>query len=90
MRPDSVLTMNKPAEAVARRSLASLVLWALLMLYAIARVLQIFPGQVPIVAVVALHILPPIVFALIHGAMFYRMARHLSLLCHLPRGREHL
>jgi putative membrane protein len=41
-------------------------------LYAFARVLQIFPGEVPLVAVVALHVLAPIVFALIHGAMFYR------------------
>ena len=31
-----------------------------------------FPGKVPIVLVVALHVLPPIVFALIHGAMFCR------------------
>ena len=47
-------------------------LWALLVLYAAARVLQIFPGKVPIGVVVALHVLPPIVFALIHGAMFYQ------------------
>ncbi len=47
-------------------------LWALLMLYAFARVLQVFPGEVPLVAVMALHVLPPIVFALVHGAMFYR------------------
>jgi len=49
-----------------------LTLWGLLALYGIARVLQVFPGKVPIPAVVALHVLPPIVFALIHGAMFYR------------------
>ena len=36
-----------------------LALWALLVLYAGARVLQIFPGRVPIVVVVALHVLPP-------------------------------
>jgi uncharacterized membrane protein len=41
-------------------------------LYGIARVLQVSPGKVPIPVVVALHVLPPIVFALIHGAMFYR------------------
>lgn len=44
----------------------------LLMLYACARVLQVFPGAVPLVAVVALHVLPPIIFALLHGALFYR------------------
>jgi uncharacterized membrane protein len=61
--------MDKPFE---EQTGTSLVLWALLMLYAGARVLQVFPGKVPIVVVVALHVLPPIVFALIHGAMFYR------------------
>ena len=42
------------------------------MLSAAARVLQILPGKVPIVVIVALHVLPPIIFALIHGALFYR------------------
>jgi uncharacterized membrane protein len=62
--------MSMPA--VTYKTRTSFVLWALLMLYAFARVLQVFPGEVPLVAVVALHVLPPIVFALIHGAMFYR------------------
>ena len=61
--------MNKPFE---EQTGTRLMLWALLMLYAGARVLQIFPGKVPLVVVVALHVLPPIVFALIHGTMFYR------------------
>jgi putative membrane protein len=61
--------MNKPFE---KQTGAILALWALLMLYAGARVLQVSPGKVPIVLVVALHVLPPIVFALIHGAMFCR------------------
>ncbi len=60
--------MNKPFE---EQTGTSLMLWALLVLYAAARVLQIFPGKVPIGVVVALHVLPPIVFALIHGAMSY-------------------
>jgi hypothetical protein len=42
------------------------------MLYAGARVLQVSAGKVPVVLVVALHMLSPIVFALIHGAMFCR------------------
>src|SRR5580693_5579665 len=64
--------LSVPAVTVAYWSRTSFVLWALLMLYAFARVLQIFPGQVPLVVVVGLHVLPSIVFALIHGAMFYR------------------
>jgi uncharacterized membrane protein len=65
--------MNKPSKIIAtNRTGTSLMLWALLMVYAVARVLQVFPGKVPLLAIVALHVLPPIVFALIHGAMLYR------------------
>jgi uncharacterized membrane protein len=48
------------------------VLWSLLVLYSAARVLQAFPDRIPILAVVALHVLLPLLFALIHGARFYR------------------
>jgi uncharacterized membrane protein len=51
----------------------SLLLWALIAVYAVARVFQVFPGRVPMLAVVVLHVLPPLVFALVHGAMFYRL-----------------
>ena len=46
---------------------------ALTVLYLCARFLQVFPGSVPMLAVVALHVLPAALFALIHGAMFYRL-----------------
>jgi len=42
-------------------------------LYAAARVFQIVPGKLPMVAVVALHVLPLLIFALIHGAILYRL-----------------
>jgi len=42
-------------------------------LYAVARVFQILPGKLPMVAVVALHVLPLLIFALIHGAVFYHL-----------------
>jgi putative membrane protein len=48
-------------------------LWALLGIYAAARVAQMFPGTVPMVAVISLHVLPPLAFAVIHGAMVYRL-----------------
>ena len=48
------------------------VFWILLTVYAAARVFQILPGKLPLVAVVALHVLPLLVFALIHGAIRYR------------------
>ena len=46
--------------------------WTLLALYAIARILQVYPGRVPMEAVVALHVFPPAIFAVSHGARFYR------------------
>jgi uncharacterized membrane protein len=64
--------VDKLAETTASKTGTSLLLWGLLLLYAIARVLQVFPTQVPMLAIVVLHVLPPIAFALIHGAIFYR------------------
>jgi uncharacterized membrane protein len=40
--------------------------------YALARVLQLFPG-VAMPLMVALHVLPPLLFALIHGSLVYRL-----------------
>jgi len=47
----------------ARRALV-----ALLAVYAGARVLQVFPTRVPTLSIVVLHVVPPAVFAWIHGA----------------------
>lgn len=43
----------------------------LLVVYAGARVLQIFPTQVPTLLMVVLHVVPPAVFAFIHGKRVY-------------------
>ena len=51
---------------------SSVVIWALMVCYAVARVLQIFSGRVPLSVVVALHVFLPVVFVLIHGAQSYR------------------
>ena len=40
-------------------------------MYAIARVLQVVPTHVPALAVVALHVICPLVFAVVHGAKAY-------------------
>jgi uncharacterized membrane protein len=45
----------------------------LLAIYAFARVLQVYPGRVPMLVVVALHVFPPAIFAVIHGAKVYRL-----------------
>jgi hypothetical protein len=66
--------MKKFAESGAtRRRLLTAFLWLLIAIYAAARILQIFPCRVVMLVVVALHVLPPLFFALIHGAMFYRV-----------------
>jgi hypothetical protein len=65
--------MSGASETIAGKQTAtSLALWAFLGLYAVARALQVSPGNIPMPAIVALHVLPPIIFALIHGAIFYR------------------
>jgi len=51
----------------------SLSLWSLLGFYAAARVLQAFPDRFPMVLIMALHVLPPLAFALVHGAQVYRL-----------------
>lgn len=61
------LTSPRPAASQAA-------LWALLVLYAIARILQIYPGPVPTLGVVALHVLCPALFAIIHGKRAYGWA----------------
>jgi uncharacterized membrane protein len=60
--------MNAKGEA-----LTGIAIWLLLSVYAVARVFQILPSRLPMAGVVALHVLPLLVFALIHGAMSYRL-----------------
>jgi uncharacterized membrane protein len=68
-----VNAVNKASDKVAWNQTATYIaFWALIALYAAARVLQVFPGRVPPLAIVALHVFPPLVFALLHGAALYR------------------
>jgi putative membrane protein len=46
-------------------------LWALIAIYAASRILQVFPGRVAALGVVALHVFPPAVFAWVHGVRVY-------------------
>jgi putative membrane protein len=50
-------------------------LWlsTLLLLYLIGRILQLFAGRVPNLIIVVLHVIPPALFAAIHGARIYRL-----------------
>jgi putative membrane protein len=55
------------------RAFTAIAMWLLLSVYAVVRVFQILPGKLSMAAVVALHVLPLLVFAVIHGAVSYRL-----------------
>ncbi len=64
--------VKEPADALIRTQTAfNAALWAFMLLYAFSRVLQVFPGPVPMFGVVALHVTSPALFALVHGATRY-------------------
>jgi len=48
-------------------------LLTLLLLYVIARILQLFAGRIPSLLIVIFHVIPPALFAVIHGARIYRL-----------------
>jgi hypothetical protein len=48
-------------------------LWGTLLLYAVARLLQLYSALIPPLAIVCLHVIPPAVFALFHGSRTYRL-----------------
>lgn len=48
-------------------------LWGMLILYAAARLLQLASAVVPTLVIVILHVLPPAVFAVLHGSRIYRL-----------------
>jgi uncharacterized membrane protein len=48
-----------------------LTFYALIAIYAASRILQAFPLHVPMIAIVALHVLPALLFAFLHGRMLW-------------------
>src|SRR6202162_834879 len=48
------------------------VLLALLFLFLVARILQLFAARVPNLLIVTFHVIPPALFAVVHGARIYR------------------
>jgi uncharacterized membrane protein len=65
------VTIESAGKLATNRAAINCALWALIGTYAAARVLQVFPDKVPMLAIIAWHVLPPILFALLHGAMLY-------------------
>jgi uncharacterized membrane protein len=53
-------------------------LWGMLIVYAAARLLQLASAVVPTLAIVILHVLPPAVFAILHGIRTYRLGGGLA------------
>ena len=71
---NAVAEARQHAEAeLNRRDVGDIFVWALLAVYAFARILQVYPGRVPMLGVVTLHVLPPAIFAVIHGTRAYRL-----------------
>jgi uncharacterized membrane protein len=62
---------RRAAGSAASGIAITLALATLTLLYAGARVFQAFPDQLPMLAIVALHVLPPALFALLHGVITY-------------------
>jgi uncharacterized membrane protein len=65
------MTNGNPAMRLRNVRTWNLMLWSLMLIYAASRFLQVFPSGIPMLAIVVLHVLPPAIFALVHGARFY-------------------
>jgi uncharacterized membrane protein len=53
--------------ATTERNLTYLALYTLIAIYAVSRVLQGFPQRAPMLVIVTLHVVPPLLIALLHG-----------------------
>lgn len=60
--------MSKSLPSSASAGPGTLVLWLLIALYAAARFLPLMPDSGPVQLIAALHIVPPLLFAFVHGA----------------------
>jgi len=54
------------------RKWQSVVLWSTLLLYLAARLLQLDAERIPSLLIVLLHVIPPALFAVVHGGILYR------------------
>ena len=49
----------------------TVVLWTAILLYAQGRICQLYPDKIPILLIVIMQVVPPAVFALVHGNILY-------------------
>lgn len=61
-----------PASSEMSKSQAVL-LWTMLLFYLLARLCQLYADKLPTLLIVILHVVPPAVFALVHGSILYRV-----------------
>ena len=48
-------------------------IWGMVLLYTLARLSQLYANRLPTLLIVILHVVPPAIFALVHGGILYRM-----------------
>lgn len=74
---------ERVSEDVAITKHMQILPWATLALYAVARICQLYADRLPSLLIVVLHVIPPAVFALVHGSILYRFRGILvfTLLC---------
>jgi len=60
-----------PVPAATDRNLTYIAYYFLIACYAVSRVLQGLPQHVPLIVTVVLHMLPPLLFALLHGRILW-------------------
>jgi uncharacterized membrane protein len=48
-------------------------LWSVLSIYFLARLCQLYADRLPTLLIVILHVVPPAIFAVIHGSILYRL-----------------
>jgi uncharacterized membrane protein len=46
--------------------------WGTLLMYVVARICQLYADRLPALLIVVLHVVPPALFALVHGSFLYR------------------
>ncbi len=100
-----MLEMADNSPSADRWNGTRVLLWTLVLIYGVARVGQAYPDRIPMVAIVALHVLPALLFALVHGALRYgvrgiliftglciaigNLTENLSILSGFPFGHYH-
>src|SRR5215472_575089 len=48
------------------------VVWSAVVLYVLARICQIYADRLPTLLIIILHVVPPAIFAVVHGSILYR------------------